>query len=409
MSPVLEQQLSELQQKFTHLSTQNAELTSILQKERESNDEKVALLNEAQEKLTNTFKVLSTDALSSNNKNFMQLAGTTFDKFQEAALNPLGQALQKVEGKINDMEKERVGAYQGLRQQVTDLLHSQKELRSETANLVKALRAPNVRGQWGEMQLKRVVEMAGMVAHCDFVEQSSVREESKTLRPDMIVSLPGGKKIVVDAKAPLASYLEALEAKEESVRVQKLQDHARHVRQHIRTLSQKAYWDQFDETPEFVVLFLPGETFFSAALEQDPTLIEVGVKEKVMLATPTTLIALLRAVAYGWRQESIAENARQISELGQELYKRLADMGSHMNRLGRSVGTMVESYNQAVGTLERRVLVTARKFEGLQVASSAKKIEEAKVVEPMPRLVQAPELMAEIEGEDSASSSATAA
>ena len=297
------------------------------------------------------------------------------------------QALLKVDGKINDLEKERVGAYEVLKQQVNELIHSQKELRLETSNLVKALRAPTVRGQWGEIQLKRVVEMAGMVSHCDFTEQVSTNTENGRLRPDMIVRLPGGKQIIVDAKAPLSAYLEALEAPDEAMRQEKMAEHARQVRAHIRNLSARAYWDQFESSPEFVVLFLPGETFFSAALEKDPSLIEVGVKERVILATPTTLIALLRAVAFGWRQESIAENAKVISELGRELYKRISDLGGHFNRLGRHLGQALDSYNQSVGTLEKRVLVTARKFKDLD--SSAPDLDELNQIDQLPRQIQA--------------------
>jgi DNA recombination protein RmuC len=367
------------------------------------------LLNQAQSKLTDTFKALSAEALTSNNQSFLTLAQTALTQFQESAkvdltarqqaiaelLSPVQKALTSVDEKIKELEKVRVGAYEVIKQQVTDLISTQKELRFETANLVKALRAPSVRGQWGEMQLRRVVEMAGMIAHCDFTEQVSVEGEEGRLRPDMVVNLPGGKKIVVDAKAPLAAYLESLEMDDEKMRDEKLVEHARQVRSHIRNLSQRAYWEQFQPTPEFVVLFLPGETFFSAALEKDPSLIEVGVKERVILATPTTLIALLRAVSYGWRQESIAENAKAISDLGQELYKRLMDMGEHMSRLGRNLNQAVNTYNQTVGTLEHRVLVSARKFKSLDVTVGTEDLEEIKPLDVVSRELQAPELMVE--------------
>jgi len=400
----LEAQLAQATQDGMSLRTKSVELATALDHERRQAQEKIALLEEAQQRLSQTFKALSADALSANNQSFLELAKSTLERFQESAkndlttrqkaigemLNPVHQALNKVDVKLLDLEKERVGAYQVLRQQVAELVNSQKELRLETSNLVKALRTPSVRGQWGEIQLKRVVEMAGMIAYCDFVEQVSVEGDKGRLRPDMVVNLPGGKKIVVDAKAPLSAYLESLEATDEQIRSDKLAEHARQVRTHIRTLSQRSYWEQFDSTPEFVVLFLPGETFFSAALEKDPTLIEIGVKEKVILATPTTLIALLRAVSYGWRQEGIAENAKAISDLGRELYKRLSDMGNHMARMGRHLGQAVDSYNQTVGTLERRVLVSARKFQALDLSDG--EIEELAAIDHAPRRLQSLEL-----------------
>jgi DNA recombination protein RmuC len=403
----LETQVSQSTQEIMNLKAKAIEISTALEHERRQAQEKIALLEEAQAKWTHTFKALSADALSANNQSFLDLAKSTLEKFQESAktdlthrqkaigemITPVQQALSKVDTKLVDLEKERVGAYQVLRNQVAELVNSQKELRQETSNLVKALRTPNVRGQWGEMQLKRVVEMAGMVAHCDFLEQVSLDGEQGRLRPDMVVKLPGDKKIIVDAKAPLSAYLEALEAQDEETRSAKMSEHARQVRTHIKALSQRAYWDQFESTPEFVILFLPGETFFSAALEKDPTLIEVGVREKVILATPTTLIALLRSVSYGWRQESIAENAKAISELGRELYKRLSDLGNHMTRMGRHLGQAVDSYNQTVGTLERRVLVSARKFKTLD--SSNEEMEEIVAIDHTPRNLQSLELVDE--------------
>ncbi|MDF3034444.1 MAG: polymerase [Alphaproteobacteria bacterium] len=405
----LESQLFQRMQESISLRARTIELSSALEHERRQAQEKIALLEEAQTRLSQTFKALSADALSANNQSFLNLATSALEKFQESAktdlttrqkaisdmLTPVHQALGKVDIKLLDLEKERVGAYQVLRSQVAELVNSQKELRLETSNLVKALRTPSVRGQWGEMQLKRVVEMAGMVAYCDFAQQVSVEGENGRLRPDMVVNLPGGKKIIVDAKAPLSAYLESLEAPDDQARSDKLVEHARQVRAHIRALSQRAYWDQFESTPEFVVLFLPGETFFSAALEKDPTLIEAGVREKVILATPTTLIALLRSVSYGWRQESIAENAKAISDLGRELYKRVSDMGSHIARMGRHLGQVVDSYNQTVGTLERRVLVSARKFKTLD--PSNEDIDELAAIDHTPRHLQSLELVGEEE------------
>jgi DNA recombination protein RmuC len=274
------------------------------------------------------------------------------------------------------------------------MAETQQALRAETGNLVKALRAPHTRGRWGELQLKRVVEMAGMVDRCDFVEQVSTDTEEGRLRPDMIVNLPGGKRIVVDAKAPLAAYLEALEAADEHDKKRKLADHARQVREHLVKLGRKAYWEQFQPTPDFVVLFLPGEMFYSAALEADPGLIEVGVDAHVILATPTTLIALLRAVAYGWTQQALTENAERISALGRELYERIATLGDEGLDVGKNLNDAIAAYNKSVGTLETRVLVTARKFQALEVASGDKLIRDLNPVDTLPRALQSPELLA---------------
>jgi DNA recombination protein RmuC len=389
------------------LKTRESELETTLTKERKATEEKLALLEQAQEKLSDTFKALSSDALRSNNQSFVELARATLEKFQEGAqtdlatrqkaidelVKPLKESLQKVDGKISELEKTRAAAEATLAEQVKSLSATQMQLQTETANLVKALRAPQVRGRWGEVQLKRVVEMVGMAEHCgDFTEQESVTTEEGRLRPDLIVKLPGGKNIVVDAKCPLQSYLDALETVDEASKAGHLKNHARQVKEHIVKLGAKGYWEQFKPAPEFVVMFLPGETFFSAALEQDSSLIEFGDNQRVILATPTTLIALLRAVAYGWRQEKLAENAQQISELGRELHKRLADLTEHWTAVGRSLGAAVNSYNKACGTLESRVLVSARRFKELQAAQPGAELELLAPIEQTPRVVQvAPE------------------
>lgn len=379
-----------------------ARLESALESERKTSNEKIELLmkssDRAAEDLQNAFKALAADALKSNNSSFLQIAQETLKRFQTEAkgdleakqkavadlVAPVRESLSKVDAQIQQMEKERMDAYGGLRQQVESLITSQKELQSETGNLVRALRTPNVRGRWGEIQLRRVVEIAGMLSYCDFAEQETITTESGRLRPDLVVKLPGGKRVVVDAKTPLQAFLDAFETTDEEARRACLANHARQVRDHINTLAGKKYWEQFESTPEFVVMFLPGETFFSAALEQDTGLIEHGVLNKVIPASPTTLIALLKAINYGWNQEKLARNAHEISVLGKELHERLRKLAGHITGVGTNLDRAVEAYNQAVGSLENRVLVSARKFAELG-ASVAENIPELEPIETTAR------------------------
>jgi DNA recombination protein RmuC len=390
--------LERLQKAHTELVAGKARLESDLASERRNNAEKIELVTRASEDLRNAFKAMASDALKSNNSSFLVIAEETLKRFQSQAkgdldarqkavadlVAPVRDSLNKVDAQIQQMEVARGDAYGELRAQVQSLITTQKELQSETGNLVRALRTPNVRGRWGEIQLRRVVEIAGMLSYCDFTEQESVTTETGRLRPDLVVKLPGGKNVVVDAKTPLQAFLDAFETNDEETRRTCLANHARQVRDHMKTLAGKNYWEQFDPTPEFVVMFLPGETFFSAALEQDSSLIEQGVLSRVIPASPTTLIALLKAVNYGWNQEKLARNAKQISELGKELHDRLRLLAGHITQVGTGLDRAVESYNKAVGSLESRVLVSARKFAELG-ASVADDIPELAPIETTAR------------------------
>jgi DNA recombination protein RmuC len=407
------------------LTAAHSALEATLAAERKSAEKQLETLQDATEQLKSQFKALSADALQSNNSNFLELAKTVLQNYQTQAsgdlaqkeeavknlVQPITESLKGMNQQIQVLEQARSHAYGALSTQVQSLLETQRALQTETGNLVKALREPQARGRWGEIQLHRVLELAGMLEYCDFKEQLSFNDDERRFRPDVIVDLPGGKQVVVDAKVPLTAYLLSLEAPDEATRNARLCDHARQVRQHIDNLAGKSYWSHLPCTPEFVVLFLPGEVFFRAAMDADPELIDYGVAQKVILTSPTTLIALLKAVAYGWNQKNLAESAKHISEAGKTLYERLCKMTDHFEALGRKLGGAVESYNDMVASVERRVLPVARKFPDLDRSLAAESIPELPQLEKTVRELQAqdwqeriehPELPLEEEKADSA-------
>jgi DNA recombination protein RmuC len=401
-------QLQILQAEVRQLSVDKADLTRSLEDERAHGEERLQLLNEAKKTLGDYFKSLSAEALRDSGQNFLNLAQATLAKFQEGAkgdlqaeraqvhqlVQPIRDTLDKVGMQLGHLESERVAAYSSLNEQLRGLVETHlPSLHRETANLVKALRSPAVRGRWGEVQLKRVAELAGMVDHCDFLEQESRTTEDGRVRPDLIVKLPGGHQIVVDAKVPFGAYMDAAEAQEEATQRECMARHALQVRNHMVALGRKSYFEQFSPCPEFVVMFVPSEGFFSAALQEDPSLIEYGAGERVIPATPTTLIALLKAVAYGWRQERVAENAEEIARLGKDLYERVCTLGEHWSDLGARLRKTVETYNDATGSLEHRVLSSARRFSALKVGTEHKEIPAVETIDVIPRAIQSRDLL----------------
>lgn len=361
-------------------------------------EERESAFELANAKLTQTFTELSNRSLQANSDTFLKLAEQRLDTQQEKAkselserekavgslVKPIRDALEASQKQIAELEKSRSEAYGGIKSQLEEMQLSQKSLKQETQNLVNALRRPEVRGRWGEITLRRLVELAGMVEHCDFVEQVHTETEGQIIRPDMVVRMPDQRELVVDVKTPLDAYLTAAEAPDDAQRQLGLERHAKNVRAHIRMLASKAYWSQFEKSPEFVILFIPGDQFLSAALNEEPDLIEYALSEQIILATPTSFVALLKAVAYGWRQMALADNAKEIRVLAEDLYARLATFVTHMNKVGRQLASSVENYNKAVGSLERSVLPGARKFVELGVHPK-KEMEKLESLEPVPR------------------------
>ena len=380
------------------LESISQQLSMQLQLEKERYLEKIETMEESRKQLENSFSTLSQQALKLNNENFLTLAKEKLSQFQiqaeanldkkeksiETLLQPIQTALKQTEEQIQSIEKDRKESFGSLSQHLKIINETQSDLRLETQNLVQALRRPEVRGQWGELTLKRIAELAGMVDHCDFYEQQQSETNDSRMRPDMIVRMPDQRELIIDAKTPLDAYLNAIQTTEIEIREQSLARHARNVRERMRELSSKAYWSQFKHSPDFVVLFIPGEQFLSAALEQDPQLLEDALKNKVILATPTSIVALLRAVAFGWRQIAVAENAEKIRELGEDLYHRLATFAEHLHKLGKNLDLSVEQYNKAIGSLDRQVLSGARKFTELGIEKK-KPIPELRIVENTPK------------------------
>jgi DNA recombination protein RmuC len=389
------------QRDAARLREDNARLNTRLEAQQTSIEEKARTLQELNTQFENAFKSLASDVLKSNSSEFLKLAETNFqnlhskanselekrEKAVENIVKPIRETLEKTDQQIRKMEKERQEAFGSLTQHLQFMAQAQQQLQGETRNLVKALRRPEVRGQWGELTLKRLAELAGMVEHCDFDQQQSVDTEQGKQRPDMVVRMPGGREIIVAAKAPMDAYLSAVEAGDDSERGREIQRHARNVRDRVRELASKGYWQNLTGSPDFVVLFIPGDQFLSAALEIDPKLLEDALADKVVLATPSSLVALLRAVAYGWRQEALAENAEHIRTLGNVLYERLTTFADHLGKLGSNLDRSVKSYNEAVGSFDSRILPGARKFSEMGIQGK-KDLPEPEPVERMARSLQ---------------------
>ncbi len=389
--------------KIAELQQKNSALSTAIEMQQSAADEKIEGLEKSRMQLTDTFTALSSEALKNNNEQFLKLAQENLKQFNvqaqgelskkeqsiEYMVKPIKELLEKTEKQIREIEHDRKEAYGSISKHLESMAQTQQLLHGETRNLVKSLRRPEVRGQWGELTLKRLVELAGMVEYCDFYEQEHTTTDDGNIRPDMIVRMPGRREIVIDVKTPLDAYLDATEASDDQQRDQHLQHHARKVRERIRELASKRYWGQFKQSPDFVVLFIPGDHFLSAALERDSALLEDALKQKVILATPTSLVALLRAIAFGWNQQSITDNAEKIRDLGEDLYKRLCTFTGHMNKVGKSLDNSLEHYNKAVGSFERQVLSGARKFTEMGISAN-KKLESLEPIEKLARTLEEP-------------------
>jgi DNA recombination protein RmuC len=386
-------------------ATASARLEAELSAERRNTAEKLKVLKDAEHTLREAFAALSSEALRQNNQSFLDLAKTSLAGFQQTAkqdlegrqraiadlVQPLKDSLAKVDGKLQEVEKNRVGTQSMITEQLRGLNQAQQSLQIETGRLVQALRSPNVRGQWGELQLRRVVEAAGMLEYCDFDLKESVDVDGTRLTPDMIVRLPGGRNVIVDAKVPSSAYLDAMESDDEVVRDSKLRDHVRQVKDHVVRLGNKTYWQHFQPAPDLVIMFVPGDTLLNVALQRDPALLEFSLGRGVMMASPLTLIALLRAVAFGWQQEKIARNAQEISDLGRQLYDRIRVMAEHFEEVARGLTRSVDAYNKAIGSLESRVLVTARRLKEKGIPAP-EELPELEVIDHTARALGAPEL-----------------
>ena len=413
--PRLEEENAALRSRLEGAEKTNAALEAARDSERKNHEARVQELTRMGAELERKFAGLAAEALGKNSESFLKLVSERFEKHSESAkddlekrrtaietlVKPIGESLSKFEHKVGEIEKAREGAYRAITEQVKSLAEGQTGLRTETSRLVQALRRPQTRGRWGEYQLRNVLEMAGMTEHVDFVEQPTIAGDEGRLRPDVIIRVPGGKSIIIDAKTPLDAYLNAVEASDEETRKRLMADHARQVRDHVRALASREYWKSLPETPEFVVMFVPGEPFFAAAIESDPALFESAARQRILISTPTTLIALVKTIAYGWQQEKLAENAQAVAVQGRDLYDRIKVFGGHMGDLGKALRQTVDRYNKSVGSLESRVLPAARKFESLGVAPASSSIPPLDPVELDTRETQADELV-EPRAEDAA-------